>query len=437
MNRRRFLQAAGVSMALPMLDIDAQTKSQAKIRLACFYYPNGTTRSSWKPQKVGANGQLLKLASGMKSLEGFKKDIVIPEYIETPRGNGHGAGTATWLTGGSFNGNKLHAGGPSMDQVIAWVVGRETPIPSLELIMKGEGHFSEDISRNNISWINATLPTAREYEPRAVFDSMFRPNTSNLSAPSILDLIKDQANDIARQGSKDDKRKITEYLESVRSIEKKIQFTEKQQEIFRNLKGIEFKRPKAGIPENYQDYMRQMIDLQVLAFYADITRVSTFMMDHGQSNRYCNFVSGVKGTWHALSHWKDASGKTEDDDGKTSWKSVAEKKAMYEKVTEWHNEQFAYFLGRMKELKTPEGSLLDNSLVLYGSNLGDGHVHDSKIPVILAGQAAGKVKTGFFIPRKKRALDLNEWHLTAMRCMGLKADRFGTAKNSLAGYSKV
>ena len=139
MNRRRFLKAAGACLALPLLDIDADEKAKKKIRLACFYFPNGTTRSSWKPRKVASNGRLIELASGMKSLERFKKDIVIPERIWTPRGNGHGAGTATWLTGHSFDGNKIDAGGTSLDQLIARKLSNETPIASLELSMKGEG----------------------------------------------------------------------------------------------------------------------------------------------------------------------------------------------------------------------------------------------------------------------------------------------------------
>ena len=435
MHRRRFLHAAGASLALPLLDIDAAPKNtKKKVRLVCFYFPNGTTPSSWQPKKVSKSGKLLELAPGMKSLDKFKNDLVIPQKIWTPKGNGHGSGTATWLTGHSYNANKLNVGGPSIDQIAARTIGKETPIPSLELSMKGEGHFSKDITRNNISWINSTLPASREYEPRAVFDSMFRPKASNINAPSILDLIKEQAKDITRQGSKDDQRKINEYMESVRSIEKKIQFTEKHSQ---RLKGIDFQRPEAGIPENYKEYMRMMIDLIVLALYSDITRVSTFMMDHGQSNRYFNFIPGVKGTWHALSHWKDVSGKTGDDDGKTNWSSANEKKAMYEKVAEWHNEQFAYFLDRLSSLSTPEGTVLENSLILYGSSLGDGHTHDAKLPIIFAGQGGGKVSTGFSIKGRGTPNDLNQWHLTALRALGLSTNKLGTAKTTLHGYSKI
>jgi hypothetical protein len=434
MNRRRFLQAAGVSLALPMLDVDAVSRNASKkIRFACFYFPNGTTTSSWEPRKVSKSGQLLSLSQGMQALEPFRNDLVIPYRIKSPRGNGHGGGTATWLSGYSYSDQKIDVGGPSVDQLIARETGRHTALSSLQLSMKGEGNFSRCIARNNVSWVKGQLPASREFEPRAVFDSMFRTRSSSLNTPSVLDLIKDQAADISRSGSKDDKRKINEYLESVRAIEKKIQFTEKQGAYLDKL--TDFKRPAAGIPADYQEYMRLMLDLIVMAFYVDITRVSTFMMDHGQSNRYCDFISGIKGTWHALSHYGDISGDSEDDDGKTSWRTVDEKRAMYESVTEWHNEQFAYFLGRLKSLQTPEGSLLDNSLILYGSSLGDGNKHSDKIPVVFAGNGGGSVQTGRRLGAKD-VLDLNAWHLSAMQVMGLKSERFSTAKSPLSGYLK-
>ena len=435
MQRRRFLKAAGVCMALPMLDIDAAPKKTKTLRMACLYFPNGTTRSSWQPDKVSKSGKLVQLNSYMKDLQPFKDDISIPSLVRTPSGNGHGFGTATWLSGGGFNGKSLSVGGPTVDQIAAKHICKDTPLSSLQLSMKGEGYFSKDITRNNISWITGSLPASREVEPRQVFDSMFRPSKSSLSSASILDQIKDQAKDIAKKGSSHDKEKIEEYLDSVRSIERKIQFTEKRQQLLAKLEDINFKRPAAGIPEDYQSYMRIMLDLVVLAFYVDITRVATFMLDHGQSVRYCDFVPGVKGTWHALSHYKDISGKTEDDDGKTSWSTVAEKQSMYEKVAGWHNKQFAYFLSKLKSLKTPEGTLLDNSLIMYGSSLGNGHTHGDKLPIIFAGGAGGAVKTGQYI-KSDQALDLNGWHLAALQTLGVRQERFGTARSTFQDFLK-
>ena len=123
--------------------------------------------------------------------------------------------------------------------------------------------------------------------------------------------------------------------------------------------------------------------------------------------------------------------------GKTNWQTVAEKKAMYEQVANWHNDQFAYFLDRLKSLSTPEGTLLENSLILYGSSLGDGHEHDDELPIIFAGQGGGLVKLASLFENTKKNHDLNEWHLTALRALGIRRDKFGTARNTLSGYSKI
>ena len=138
-----------------------------------------------------------------------------------------------------------------------------------------------------------------------------------------------------------------------------------------------------------------MFDMMVLAYWTDSTRVATFMLDQAQSNRYFNFVPGVRGMWHALSHWRDFSGKTEDDDGKTFWSSREEKFSQYLKVIKWHHEQVAYFLRRLDEIKEADGTLLDNSMILYGSPFADGNEHVStNLPMFIAGKAGGKITPG-------------------------------------------
>ena len=169
-----------------------------------------------------------------------------------------------------------------------------------------------------------------------------------------------------------------------------------------------------------------MMDMITLAFWADATRVSTFMLDHGQSNRYFNFIDGVQGTWHALSHWKDASGNTEDDDGITSWSSPDEKRYQYNAVTRWHHEQVAYFLGRLKSIREADGStLLDNSMIVYGSSLADGHEHGAKnLPVVVAGKARGAFKTGRQV-KFRRDTSMSNLHLLMLQQMDDSVDRFG------------
>lgn len=178
--------------------------------------------------------------------------------------------------------------------------------------------------------------------------------------------------------------------------------------------------------------MRLMMDMIVLAFQSGATRICTFMLDHGQSNRYFNFIPDVKGTWHALSHYEDASGKTEDDDGITSWKSVKEKRAMFAEVIRWHHRQLGYLLGRMKEIREPDGrTLLDNSMIVCGSSLGDGNEHDENhLPTLIAGRGGGAINSGRSIEFEKPT-DLAKIHVSGLRMLGIDVDRFGTGDGPL------
>ncbi|MDA1056151.1 MAG: DUF1552 domain-containing protein [Planctomycetota bacterium] len=195
---------------------------------------------------------------------------------------------------------------------------------------------------------------------------------------------------------------------------------------------ISLKRPAPGIPSDHGEYMRLMMDLMVLAFWSDATRICTFMLDHGQSNRYFNFIDGVQGTWHALSHWKDFSGKTEDDDGLTSWASKEEKLHMYNAVNRWHHEQVAHLLGRMKQIDDGHGSLLDNSIILYGSSLADGHEHDAEnLPLLIAGNAGATVKTGRQIKYRENT-SLSSFHLSTLHRLGVPAERFGETEQPMS-----
>ena len=169
----------------------------------------------------------------------------------------------------------------------------------------------------------------------------------------------------------------------------------------------------------------------VLAFWADATRVATFMLDHGQSNRDFSFVDGVRGTWHALSHWKDYDGKTEDDDGITSWKSAAEKKRMYNLVTGWHHEQVAWFLGRLRSISEGQRTLLDNSMIVYGSSLADGHAHaEANLPLLLAGGGGGTIPGGRLL-KPAKAVSMSRLHLALLQRLGVDISRFGEARRPI------
>ena len=437
--RRSFLRGIGACLALPSLESLAKPgigtqAAKSNTRLAYLYFPNGTASGSWVPRKVGKSGKLEQLNEWMAPLEEHKSSLVITSNLWTPRGNGHGAGTATWLTGGAYNRRKNDVGGSSVDQIAAQYLADKSPLPSLELSTSGEGSFSGSLSRNCLSWRKRNVPAVRETIPRAIFDKLFRRAQEGFVNKSVLDLVLTQSRDLKRRASIADGQKIDEYLDSVRAIEKRLEFAERQSRRVAADHALTdtLKRPKPGIPTNHEEYVRQMLDLMALAFWSESTRVSTFMLDHGQSNRYFNFLPGVKGTWHALSHWKDASGRTEDDDGTTKWNDVRTKKDQYNEVTRWHHAQLAFFLGRLKQLKDADGvSVLDRSMIVYGSSIADGHEHEEKdLPVLLAGGGNGTIKTGHYL-KPRHNTSMSRLHLAMMQRMEIPADRFAEAQDAL------
>ena len=444
LSRRTVLRGLGATMAVPLLDVmpvcasglarAGQAVPAGVNRLAYLYFPNGIPRGIWYPEETAADGRLVRLNEWMSPLEPFKDDILIPSNIWTPRGNGHVNGPPTWLTGERYNSRAVNAGGISADQVAARHLSDETLLPSLELSLQGEGFFSNSLPRNAISWSAADRPMTREIEPRAVFDRMFRPPSGGATHRSVMDAVLAEANALRDYVSTADHYRLDEYFESIRALERRIEFAERRSSEIRDDGALSdtLTTPTPGIPADHESYVRLMLDLMVAAFQADATRVCTFMLDHGQSNRYFNFIPGVSGTWHALSHYKNASGKTEDDDGVTSWESVDQKRAMYAEVVRWNHRQVAYLLGRMKGIQEPNGgTLLDNSMIVYGASLGDGNEHDaSDLPTLLAGRGRGTINTGRFLEYAEPT-DFSSLHLSLLQRMGVPIDSFGTADSPL------
>ena len=446
-SRRAILRGIGASIALPLLDVVpafAQaplTASSIPIginRLAYLYFPNGIPRGIWYPEETDQNGRLIKLNKWMSPLEPHKSTIIIPSNIWTPEGNGHVNGTPTWLTGYDYDSRAVNAGGVSADQIVARHLREETLLPSLELSLKGEGYFSNSLPRNAISWSTPDRPMAREIEPRTIFDRMFNTQTGGTSNRSVMDAVLADARSLGNVVSSADKLRLDEYFESIRALERRIEFAERQSEEMREDGALTdtLVAPTPGIPADHESYIRLMMDLMIMAFQSDATRVCTFMLDHGQSNRYFNFIPEVKGTWHALSHYQNASGMTEDDDGTTSWESVEQKRTMYAEVVRWHHYQVAYLLERMKSIREPNGnSLLDNSMVLMGGAIGDGNEHDaSNLPTLIAGGGGGTIRTGRYIEHKEPT-DLAGIHLALMQRMGVSLDRFGSADTPYQGLT--
>ena len=447
LSRRTVLRGLGASVALPFLDIMEPLALAAQVaapmadpvkRLAYIYFPNGIPRGAWYPEETAADGRLIRLNEWMSPLEPFKEDILIPSNLWTPQGNGHVNGPPTWLTGQSYRSRAVNAGGVSADQLAARHLGEETLLPSLELSLQGEGYFSNSLPRNAISWSAPDRPMAREIEPRAVFDRMFRPPSGGVTDRSVMDAVLVDARTLRGYTSKADQYRLDEYFESIRALERRIEFSEARSGQMRSDGALTdtMMTPTPGIPADHQSYVRLMLDLMIAAFQSDATRVATFMLDHGQSNRYFDFIPDVQGTWHALSHYQNASGKTEDDDGITTWESVESKRAMYAEVIRWHHTQVAYLLDRMKSIVEPNGgTLLDNSMILYGASLGDGNEHDANdLPTLLAGGGGGTITTGRYIENAEPT-DLAGLHLSLLQRMGVEIDEFGTASAPMEGLA--
>ena len=439
-SRRTILRGIGATVALPLLDA-APAFGQGRLltnqnRLAYLYFPNGIPRGIWYPEKTGVNGELIQLNEWMSPLEPFKEEIIIPSNIWTPEGNGHVEGTPTWLTGHDYDSRGVNAGGVSADQIVARHLRDQTLLPSLELSTKGEGYFSNSLPRNAISWSAPDRPMTREIEPRTIFDRMFSTKSSVNSNRSVMDSVLADARSLSSVVSAADSLRLDEYFESIRALERRIEFAERQSTEMLNDRALTdtLVAPTPGIPADHESYVRLMMDLMILAFQSDATRVITFMLDHGQSNRYFNFIPEVDGTWHALSHYQNASGMTEDDDGTTSWESVEQKRAMYAEVVRWHHSQVAYLLGRMKNIREPDGNtLLDNSMILMGGAIGDGNEHDaSHLPTLLAGRGGGTIKTGRYINHDEPT-DLASIHVALMQRMGVPIERLGTAASTYEG----
>ncbi len=409
MPRRTFLRgAAGAILGLPLLEVmdprsaRAAAKTVAPIRLGCIYMPNGIPLDAWEPETI--NGKISKMNEWMSSFQSLSEKVQFLQGLQSETEGSHPGASATWLIRPLPEGDSVmrskNVGSPSMDQLVARAIGDQTPFSSLELITKPEGSHSKDALRNNISWRNATTPVPRQSQPRAVYDRLTGQAGEGESGDgsrrqSILDAVLDDTRSLRNRVSTADQHKIDEYFDAVRSVEKRMSDMASESRISGRAKAATVPRPAEERPEDHAEYLRLMFDMIVLAYWTDSTRVATFMLDHEQTNRYFNFIPGVKGMWHAISHWRDVSGKTEDDDGETSWSSREVKYDQYRTIIKYHHDQVAYFFNRLNEIQEGEGTLLDNSMILYGAPFEDGNEHISAdLPVMIAGRAGGKISSG-------------------------------------------
>jgi hypothetical protein len=442
--RRTFLRGMGAALALPVLDAMAPSRALASVarpkppvRMACIYFPNGVWQDSWIPKAAGTG---FELPYSLEPLRDFQSSFNVFSGLDkaaSRRGDGHYAKTANFLTGEPVTkttGKDISAGGISMDQLAAQHIGHLTPLPSLELaidpVISGIDSnvgFTR-LYGSYISWRSATLPVAREINPRFVYERLFgdKDESGNERRPgglrfedrqSLLDVALNDAHALRRRLGRDDQVKLDEYLESVRAVEKRIEFALKpdprewQPETAPELPPP----PGVKVPGDFREHIKLMLDLMVLAFQTDSTRILSFMFANDVSGRNFSFLPGVSGGHHDMSHHE----------------SKEDKIQQYAEITRWHSEQLAYLLGRLRSIPEGEGTLLDNSMILFGSSISDGNRHDpNNLPIIVAGNGGGAFRTGQHIASPKDT-PLCNLYLSMLDVMGVPLESFGDSTGVL------
>lgn len=456
--RRTVLRGLGVAVGLPWLDAmtpavsaagaaGAAPAGAAPVRMAFLFFPNGVNPNTWTPRGFGKGFELPEVMAPLRSV---KDDLLVFTNLTnraTDTGDGHYVKDAAFLTGTTIRrttGVDLNSGGVSVDQVAARAFGNLTPLPSLELGVEPVTTGVDVIVGytrvygSHIAWSSPTTPLAKEINPKLAFDRLFRSKAGDRKAhadddASILDLVRDDARALRGRIGKDDRLKLDEYLDSVRAVETRIAFEssdrvahyrddpEARREIERLGGRVDAYKSDPGRHRerkaDHTEHARLMLDLIVLAFQTDSTRVASFMFGNAVSGKNFSFLDGVKGGHHEISH--------HERDPK--------KLAQYDKITAWHTAQYAYMLEKMRSIKEGERTLLDNSMVLFGSALRDGNSHNPhNLPVLLAGRGDGGLAGGRHLMYGKDT-PLCNLYVSMLDRAGIHLDRFADSTGPLPG----
>jgi Protein of unknown function (DUF1552) len=433
--RRAVLRGAGVAIALPFLEswlpAEEPSRHAPPLRVAFTYAPNGKHLPDWTPKDVGA---VAELPPTLRPLQDVKDQVTVLSGLAqrnaNPNGEGpgdHARAMATFLTGcrpHKTSGADVRVG-VSVDQLIADAVGRATRLPSLEVGCEGGkpgGTCDNGYScayQTNLSWRTASSPMPKETDPRVVFERLFgdrlRPESDAARARrererlSVLDFVAEDARDLCGGLGGADRRRLDEYLTSVREVERRLQQSQPAVAVGRE----SLVRP-AGVPENFEKHAQLLADLVVLAFEADLTRVATFVLGNDGSNRSYR-EAGVAEGHHDVSHHGNDPARFEK----------------LRRINTLHVGQLAYLLGRLKAIPQGAGTLLDQCLIVYGSGISDGdrHNHDD-LPILLAGGGGGIHRGGRHV-RSPDGTPLCNLYLALLGALGVADDRFGDSTGRL------
>jgi uncharacterized protein DUF1552 len=428
--RRTVLKGLGAAVTLPLLDAMvpaftalAQTAAAPIRRLGIFYVPNGMSMPYWWPK---TEGPLTALPPTLKSLSGFEDRLLLcgglaDEAANLVKGGGdHARSAGTFLTCVPFkytSGADVYAS-TSMDQLAAQELSKHTQLASLELGIESNAMLgacdggSSCAYTNTIAWRNPTTPLPIENDPRAVFERLFGTSGSTDRGTrlarmerdkSVLDFVSGEASSLEKLIGPQDRIKLTEYFDSVRDIERRIQLAETQ-----NSRELPVVDQPIGVPTGYAEHARLMMDLLALAYQTDLTRISTFMLAREVSGRAYPEI-GVSDSHHPLSHHQDEAAKLE----------------RLHKINEYQFRQFTHLVAKLASMAEGDGTMLDHTLFLYGTGISDSntHFHDD-LPIALVGGQASGITGGRYI-RYEKGTPLANLHMTILEKMGIAIEKFG------------
>ena len=434
-SRRHFLRGMGVALALPWMESlpvfgqgAATASGTPPLRLGIVFFSNGVEPAHWWAKGSGAS---MEIGPGLLPMMPHREDMVFIRGLFNQSAHASTSphlGRMNLLSGASVSLDpKEIRVGTSMDQVLASQIGSRTSIPSLVLgIEPNELRLEDGLSMvygSSVSWISPTKPATKEIYPSRAFDRLVGDGSGRALDRSILDEVRQDSQSLKAKISRSDNLKLGEYLESIRDIEKRIERASKEERIegWRpTLAQPEMPRPANELPQDVPDHMKLMLDLIVLAFQMDKTRVATVMLNNDLSQMNFKFLDGVQGALHLdLTH-----------NGR-----AADKEAMYLKTNQFHIAQFAYLTQKMKGISEGETTLLDNSILMLASSLFDGDLHGAEqLPILLTGKGGGTLKTGRILDYLDKGDDQRKacsLHLSLMDRMGVRLDRFGDATTRL------
>jgi Protein of unknown function (DUF1552) len=441
LSRRTFLRGTGVALGLPWLEAmipvtafaagAATASAKPPVRMAVMYMPNGVHPNMWTPEGVGRDfalspslAPIADLKDRVLVLTNLWNEIVKDGSVHLPRCAGFL--TCTRIT--KTQGADISSNGISMDQVAAQGLGQQTPLSSLEL---GVMPDSTGVDINNgytrvyashISWSAPTNPLAREIEPQLVFERLFRAGKPQANAAKqdtlLLDRVLDDAKQLRDRLGMADRQRVDEYLSVVRSLEQRLEQASRPQQLkWKPRAPLDPKQAPGETPSQFPEHVRLMLDMMALAFQTDTTRVITFMFNNEVSNQDFSFIPGVTGGHHTISHHSNRE----------------EMMKQYQLINQWHVEQYAYLLRKLRSIKEGDGTLLDNSMVLLGSGLRDGNQHNPhNLPILLGGSAGGRLATGQHLVYGPDS-PLSNLYVSMLDAFGTPVQRFADSTGPLRG----